>query len=433
MLGASKCPMSIVDDSFNPFVEPYVSDPWPTVAKAREERPVFYSPEIDFFVVTRFEDIYAILGDTETFSNDIIVRRTMTPIYESSLAELAQHGRALEYLQGPTMLDEDDPGHKIHRKRVTHLFLNAHISKFEPRIRKLANDYIDQFVKVGRADLVDELAFELPALAFFMIAGVSDEKAKYVKNFSEERALFSWGRPTEEVQNRIAREVGLFAQFCEEHVNSLQADPGDDLISEVIKATRDDPENFDEILPYSYMVNLLFPGQETTVSAISSAFRYLLENRAQWEAVCADTGLIRNAIEETLRVAPPLNGWQVRAKKAVTVGGVDIPEDGKLMLVLGSANRDEATFGSDPESFDITREKAVRHLSFGFGKHSCIGAALARLQIRIVLEETVRRLPHMRLVEGHQWEYIPDSMTYSPRHVHVEWDPNLNPVPEDRP
>src|SRR5581483_10232192 len=157
MLGASKCPMSIVDDSFNPFVEPYVSDPWPTVAKAREERPVFYSPEIDFFVVTRFEDIYAILGDTETFSNDIIVRRTMTPIYESSLAELAQHGRALEYLQGPTMLDEDDPGHKIHRKRVTHLFLNAHISKFEPRIRKLANDYIDQFVKVGRADLVDEL------------------------------------------------------------------------------------------------------------------------------------------------------------------------------------------------------------------------------------------------------------------------------------
>lgn len=427
-----RCPAAFTDAEFNPFQEPYVSNPWPDMALARAERPVFYSPEIDFYVITRYADIHAILGDPDTYSNDIVTEVLMTPLYESTLQELARHGRAVEYLRGPTMVNEDDPGHRIHRRRVNHLFVSRNVKQLEPRIREMAKNYVDGFVKRGHADLVDELASELPARVFFMLAGVPEDKAEYVKKFSEERTLFAWGRPSEEVQNRIAREVGDFSRFCEEHVQTLLENPGDDLISELIKATRDDPDNFAEILPYSYMINLLFAGQETTTAAIASAFRYLLEDRPQWEALLTDPSLLKNSIEETLRFAPPLNGWQVRARKDVRVGGVDIPKDGKLLLILGSANRDSDTFGDQPENFNIRREEAIRHLAFGFGLHSCIGATLARTEIRIVLEEVTRRLPHIRLVKDQEWEYIPDAFTYSPRHVLVEWDPSRNPDPADR-
>ncbi len=428
----SGCPVSAIGADFDPFDPAYVVDPYVWLHRARHEEPVFYSPEIDYYVVTRYDDVKKILADSESWSADITTQ-LVTPPYESTMAEFAQ-GSAIQYLTGPTLVNEDEPEHMLHRKRLQPLFLPKVLAPLEPHIRASSNDYIDKFVKRGHADLVDDFVWELPVNILFRLMGVPDEYTHYVKDFSSERAVFSWGRPTEEVQNQIAREVNEFAKFCEEHIDRLKKHPGGDLASEFVKFNQEEPQDFPDIMPYSYMINFMFAGHETTTSATASMFRHLLENRDQWEAVCRQPELIPNTIEEVLRKAAPLVAWHRRALKPMEVGGVSIPENAKVLIVLGSANHDEDVFGENAEDLDITRANANRHLSFGFGKHTCLGAPVARMEMRIFLEEMTRRLPHLELVEDQDWEYSPNvSFRGGPRHVLVKWDPSANPIPEDRP
>ena len=349
------------------------------------------------------------------------------------MVEFAQ-GTAIQYLTGPTLVNEDEPEHMMRRRRLVPAFLPKALAPLEPLIRTSVNEYIDGFIKRGHADLVDDFVWELPVKVLFIMMGIPDADSHYVKDFSSERAVFSWGRPTEAVQNRIAREVNEFAEFCERHIARLKECPGPDLASEFVKFNAEQPDKFPDLLPYSYMINFMFAGHETTTSASASMFRDMLTDRAQWEAVCDDQSLIGNAIEETLRKSAPLVAWHRRALKPVEIDGVTIPENGKVLIVLGSANHDEDVFGANAEEFDVHRANANRHLAFGFGKHICLGAPLARMELRIFLEELIRRLPHMNLVKNQTWEYSPNvSFRGGPRHVLVEWDPAQNPLAEDRP
>lgn len=426
------CPVSGFGAEFDPFDATYVSDPYPWLQRARQDEPVFYSPEIDYYIVTRYEDVKVILTDPESWSPDIATR-LVTPPYESTMQEFAQ-GRAIQYLTGATLVNEDEPDHGLRRKRLQSPFLPQAIAPLEPRIREAVNEYIDKFVKSGRADLVDDFVWELPVRVLFILMGIPDADAHYVKEFSSERAVFSWGRPSEELQNRIAREVNRFAEFCEQHIERQRANPGDDLASEFVKFNAEDPDLFPEEMPYSYMINFMFAGHETTTSGAASMFRHLLEDPSQWEAVCQDPALVPKAVEEALRVSAPILAWHRRARKPMQVGGVDIPEDGKVLIMLGSANHDEAMFGANAEDFDVHRKNSARHLAFGFGNHTCLGAPIARMEMRIFLEELTRRLPHLKLAQQQEWEYSPNvSFRGGPRHVYVEWNPADNPLGEDRP
>ncbi|MBS4728569.1 cytochrome P450 [Mycobacterium sp. SM1] len=428
----SACPITGLGAEFDPFDPAYVADPYPWFHRARHEEPVFYSPEIDRYVVTRYSDIKNILTDTESWSADIVTE-LVTPLYESTMAEFAQ-GSAIQYLTGPTLVNEDGPQHTLRRKRLMPSFSPKALAALEPQIRTSVNEYISKFVKKGRADLVDDFVWELPVRVLFTFMGIPEADAHYVKEFSAERAVFSWGRPDEQQQNKIAQEVNRFAEFCEHHIARQRANPGNDLASEFVKFNQEEPELFPDIMPYSYMINFMFAGHETTTSAAASMFRHLLENRPQWEAVCRQPELIPKAVEETLRQSPSLVAWHRRALKPMEVGGVSIPENGKALIVLGSANHDEEVFGDNSEEFDISRPNANRHLAFGFGKHTCLGAPLARMELRVFLEETTRRLPHLRLVENQKWEFNPNvSFRGGPRHVLVEWDPDANPFAQDRP
>ena len=143
--------------------------------------------------------------------------------------------------------------------------------------------------------------------------------------------------------------------------------------------------------------------------------------------------VIPDAMEESPRYAPPVPHWRRITKEDVTLpSGVDLSEGTKLVVALGSANRDESRF-EDGETFDIHRPNAKEHVAFGHGRHLCIGAPLARLEMRIALEELTRRLPHVEFVEGQPQEMSPNTSHRGPEHVLVRWDPAKNPVPEDRP
>ena len=158
----------------------------------------------------------------------------------------------------------------------------------------------------------------------------------------------------------------------------------------------------------------------------------ILEHRAQWAALCTKPALIPNAVEECLRAVSSVIAWRRQAREAVTLQGVEIPAGAKLLIYSGAANHDPAVFPNG-ECFDIERDNARRHLSFGYGAHLCLGAPLARLELKVMLEELARRLPHMELVPAQAWTYSANTSFRGPQNLRVRWDATLNPVLADRP
>ena len=165
----------------------------------------------------------------------------------------------------------------------------------------------------------------------------------------------------------------------------------------------------------------LTAGHETTTGLLATGFLQLLRNREQWEALCRDPGLITNAIEELLRFCTPVLAAKRKVTHATTVGDAELPAGANVLLLLGSANHDEAVFpGGD--SLDICRPNVSRHLAFGHGIHFCLGASLARLEAQVVLRELTARLPHARLVEPQEIPFSRNTTFRSPLQLLVEWD-----------
>src|SRR4029077_8895770 len=181
--------------------------------------------------------------------------------------------------------------------------------------------------------------------------------------------------------------------------------------------------NHQEVTQIVY--ELLFTGHETTTGLLGNALRRLLTDRHAWEEICGDPSLIPNAIEEVLRFDSSVITWRRKTTEAAEIGGVPVPAEANLLLLLGSANRDPAVF-EDPDRFDIHRPNAREHLSFGHGAHFCLGAPLARLEARVVLEELSARLPSLRLVPGQPLRFQPNTTFRGPLSLPVEWDTRVH-------
>ncbi|HTK60809.1 MAG TPA: cytochrome P450 [Pseudonocardia sp.] len=429
------CPMTgsgveELAESFDPFTEPYLDDPYAFWRIAREQAPVFYSPRLDYWIVSRFDDVREVFQDTDTYSASI----SITPLKQLCPAAVNELVKA-EMEMGPSLVNEDPPSHAQRRPHVRNaLVAPRRIEAVKPRIRELADRYISRFVRRGHADLVADFAWDIPALVALAIMGVPDEDVERAKEFSGRLALFTWGYPSDDEQTQLAAGMGRYWTFARAHVNRRLEQQTDDYISELIHSwrTQGNEELFDENYLVTTMMNFLFAGHETTTNATANGMRALLENTDQWDALCADPGLIPNAVEECLRYSSSVIAWRREVVRDAVVGGVTIPAGAKVLAVTGSANHDESVFPS-PERFDITRTNARKHFAFGNGRHLCLGAPLARVEMQIFLEELSRRLPHMRLVADQTFSYSPNTSFRGPDHLLVEWDPAANPIERDRP
>jgi cytochrome P450 len=291
----------------------------------------------------------------------------------------------------------------------------------EPFVRELTARFVEERLSSGRADLIRDLAWDLPALVIFRVLGIPDEDVARVKAGAASRLLLMWGRPEEDEQVRLARGMAAFWRYAESLVASRAEQPRDDFTSDLLPARDGDSPalNHQEVTTIVYA--LLFAGHETTTGLIGNAMRRLLAARHAWEEICRDPSLIPNAIEEALRFDTSVIAWRRQTTQAFKIGGVPVPVDADLLLLLGSANRDPAVF-EDPDRFDIHRRNAKEHLSFGQGVHYCLGAPLARLEARVVLEELSARLPSLRLVSGQTLRFQPNTSFRGPLSLLVEWD-----------
>jgi cytochrome P450 len=420
------CPVSHIGKTFDAFD----AESYSFYARARVEEPIFYSPQINCWVVTRYRDIREVLqGDPEVFSAGTVLE-LLKPLCPEAMQKAMEYGLAVSH----TIVDEDPPGHTSHRQALRKGFTPERVAAMEARTRELVTQRIDAFIGRGHADLVANLIFEVPALIILEMMGVPRADLMTVRRFAKRLAVFEFGHPCDEEQIEITDTLGEFWRYCKQHVDRLIENSGDDAVSTFIAGMRDatGSQPLDRQYLTTVTFSIIFAGHETTTNAAAGAFRALLENRAQWEALCADPGLIANAVEESLRFYPSVPQWRRITRQPVTLGGIDLPAGSRLLLALGSGSRDDTQFANG-DTFDIRRDNADEHLAFGWGRHHCIGDGLARMEMRVALEELSRRLPHMQLVGGQQWEFSPNASFRGPEHVLVTWDSSRNPIAGDRP
>lgn len=415
--------MSTMSELFDPFKgEPY--EEW---ARARKEEPVFYSPKIDHWVITRDEDVRHVMMNPQTFSATNVLQLITVP--SPAAGKILMES---EVKLSPGVVDEDPPEHTLHRKAARRAgFYPSYIKSLEPMVRQSVTERIDSFVKKGEADLVSDFMFVVAATVLFRMFGVPEKEIHEVHQYVKRQAVLGWGVPTEEEQVELARAVADYWEYCKGHVDRLLENPGDDYISRHIQELREQ-DLYERDRVNTIMLMFLFAGHETTTNATGGMYKALLSRRDQWEKTCEDSSLIPNAVEGSLRFAGSVPHWRRVTTEEVDLGGVKIPAGSQLLVALGSASRDDSRFENGDE-LDIHRKNAKEHVGFGHGPHLCLGAPLARQEMRIALEETARRVPHMELVEGQEFPYSPNTSHRGPKHVFVTWDPSENPVPEDRP
>ena len=362
-------------------------------ARARTEAPVFLSPEIGYWVVTRREDVLAVFRDPRRFSAAIALA-PVRPLPASVSARLRDGG----YRAEATRVSADDPVHGRIRRFAGRLLSAKAFAALEPDIRRLVRETVDRLPTRGRADMVADFAYELPARVVFLLIGAPDADVPKIKTWADDRLPFTFGELDETAQLRAADRLLDYWRYCVEMVEDRKRAPRDDYASHLLALRAGDDANMTENEVASLVFGLLLAGHETTSNMTANALQALLSHPGAWEALVADPALIPNAVEECLRWHGSVVCWRRRALEDVEVGGQAIPAGAHLLLALASANRDEGHF-PDPETFDIRRPNARDHLSFGHGAHFCLGAPLARLELRIILEELAARRPRLRLAE----------------------------------
>lgn len=329
---------------------------------------------------------------------------------------------------GPSIVDADGEDHKLQRGVTQPPFSPARIKPLDEFIRRQVTERLDAITDAGETDIIDAMIYEVPATVILHMMGVPDDQMGMVKNFRGPWAIFIWGNPDDEVQIQTAHQMGAFGQWARSIVEARKEHPGADIISETIQNLRDKGELENQSLFLnSYTLNVVMAGHETTTNSMAGGLLSLLRNREQWDAVVADPSLIPNAVEEMLRYNNGVPTWRQRAVQDLEFGGVEVPAGSLIYAAINSANRDEEVFGADSEEFLVARETAKKHITFGFGAHTCMGNHLAKMEMRIMLEELVKRLPHMELVPDQEFVYSPNTSQRGPEHVLVRWDTAANP------
>ena len=400
---------------FDPLGAEYLADPYPFLATAAAAAPVFYCKSIDHWVVTRYHDIRHIFR-TPTLFSAANANSPLRPPCPMAAKALEEGG----FKSVPTLANVDPPAHTRVRKIANVAFTPKRVAEMEPFVRELTVKFCNERLRDGHADIVRDFAWALPALVLFRILGVPDDEVARVKEGSWSRILFTYGLPSESEQVRAAEGLAAFWRIAESLVRDRMTSPRQDFVSDLINAKDSEGKGLATEQAATVVLNLLFAGHETTTGLLGNAFRRLLADRNSWEAICHDQNLIPGAIEEVLRLDTSVIAWRRRTTQEVGIGGVPIPQGAKLLLLLGAANRDPSVF-PDPDRLDIRRPNAREHLSFGAGPHLCLGAPLARLQGKVVLEEVSARLPDLRLVPGLTLEFAPNVSFRGPLSLPVEW------------
>jgi cytochrome P450 len=359
---------------FNPLAPEFRRDPYSTYATLRREAPVFRA-QLGFWTIARYDDVVFVLKNHELFSSTAM-------------------GMSVGGLQTRTIINTDPPVHTRMRNIVNRAFTPRMVADLEPRIREITVGLLSRIAPTGMIDYVADLAVPLPVTIIAEILGVDPERRDDFKRWSS--AVIGMSAPGAAPGN-LRNDVDEFEAYFSHIIEQRYRDPKGDLISAVARETGgEDPLTPNEMLAFTGL--LLVAGNETTTNLLGNAMLHLLAHPDQLTLVQREPSRVPDLVEEALRYDSPVQFLFRRATRDVEIGGHQIGAGDTVVPMYASANRDERKF-PDGDRFDITRN-AQGHVAFGHGVHFCLGAPLARLEARVALEETLRRLPGLTRAES---------------------------------
>ena len=360
---------------YNPFSHEMVDNPFPIYRALRDEAPAYHNTDVGFYALTRFDDVMGAHLDPKTFSS--------------------AHGVTIEGIDMgmPFLIVKDPPQHTWHRKIVSRVFTPRRIGDLEPFIRSTAADLLDRFVGTDGFDAIADFSLRLPLDVISELVGIPQDLREEVHQLCDRIAARPGSTPVPP-EDAVAASGELAALFIG-LVAERRKRPGADVVSLLIEtAVEDDDGNThqltDDEVGYRFL-ELAFAGHETVAKLIPNGIVALAWYPDQRRELVADPSLFANAVEEILRWDPPSHYQGRWTTRDVEMHGTTIPADSRVILITGAAVHDDRKY-DDPELFDIHRD-IDRHVSFGFGNHLCLGAALARLETRIAFEELLARFP----------------------------------------
>ncbi|WP_046314944.1 cytochrome P450 [Mycobacterium sp. UM_Kg1] len=378
--------MTTTELRWDPFDRTLHAEPYSVWKRMRDDAPVYYNPEYDFYALSRFDDVMAASLDTESFSSE--------------------HGITLDMITddpwGPpkAMIMMDPPDHTYMRKMVNRTFFRSRIAQLEDHIRQLCRGYLDRYVGADGFDYVRDFSAKLPVMVISSLLGFPEEDHDDLREWSDAQIHRDEGNP-ERTAAGDAASANLFAYYrkqIELRRSVSQSDVVSDLMNSALVTPNAATRGLDdgELLVFIAMINVA--GNETVARLLGWAALTLARNPDQRAKLVEDPGLIGGAVEELLRYDAPSPIQGRFTLRDVGYHGTVIPAGKKVALLTGSAGRDERQYDR-PDVFDVTRT-GIRHISFGHGAHFCLGAALARLEARVALEETLKRFPHWTVDEA---------------------------------
>ena len=372
----------------------YIDNPYKTYNLMRSHKPILFSQTTRLHWVTKMEFAQEMLRDKRFSVDD-----RKYPIAEKRRKEFKKAGREimLEQFENPSMLKLDPPDHSRIRKLVQYGFTNRYITSLEPQIKKIVEDCLDKVHNQDSFDLIEDLAKPLPAIVIAKMMGLPNEDLDQFQAWSEDLLVGVGGIGTsKEDIKRSGDAYEALINYFEEIILSRKNSPGDDFIGKLIQAEEEgDKLNIKEM--YGTCLLLLIAGHETTTRLIGNGMFTLFNHLDQMNYLKNNFDLIPNAIEEMLRFEPPVHATVRFSENDMTYDEKNYKRGTAFAVSIAGANRDPEA-NKNPNEFDIARED-IKHISFGYGPHMCIGASLARIESRIAFECLFERFENLELVD----------------------------------
>lgn len=384
---------------YNPFSPEVQQYPYPYYAHLREHAPVYQVPQLGIWALSRYDDVLAAFRNPQVFSSSIYVT--------ALTGELNPYSP-----EAPALVGSDPPVHTRLRKLVNRAFTSQRIASLEARVRELANELIESVANKREFDLVKEVAEPLPGTVIAEMLGVEPERQPDFRRWTEAIITSTKGAAvTAEERERIPRDLADVHAYFRAAIERCRKQPGNNLLSDLVRAEEENQAlTSEEILNLAIL--LLVGGNETTTNMIGNGVLALLEHPEQLEQVRADPALAPNWVEETMRYDAPVQTSFRSTTQEVEIGGVKIPAGAMVILLIGSANRDERKF-PDADRFNVTRS-AEGHLGFAAGIHYCVGAQLARLEAKAALQALLGAFPRLSLKDKNTIPRVASVVVHGP-------------------
>jgi beta-dihydromenaquinone-9 omega-hydroxylase len=362
--------------SYDPFAEEVVADPYPWYRRLQDEAPVYRQDELDFWVLSRYDDVLAGARAHAALSSSEGVVYTRAPL--------------------PMMLTMDPPDHTRLRRMVSRDFTPTAVSQWRPLVEGLAAQAVDRMLEAGTVDAVEMVTAPLPMQVIADVIGVPAADYPQFKAWSDQIVVgLAITSPTDTAKADVMID-GILAM--QEYTKGLVAErrerPRDDMLTKLVQP-REDGGLLHDGEVFWFLLLLLVAGNETTTNLLGNILLTLAEEPAHWARLQAEPGLVPSAVEESLRRDAPIQGFFRTVVEPYVVHDVEIPARDRVLLLWGAANRDPRHY-DDPDTFRIERNPSD-HLGFGSGIHLCLGAHLARLETTAVLDQLLRRAQHVEL------------------------------------